>query len=61
MALENIDYSKMTPRGLKDLINQGDDEALEEYLIRMKKREVKVKIYRTLEELKEGILGKKAS
>ena len=61
MALEKIDYTKMTPRGLKDLVNQGDDEALEEYLVRMKNGEVPVKTYRTLEELEKGIMRKKAS
>lgn len=61
MALEKIDYTQMSNRGLKDLINQDDDKALEEYCKRMDDGRVPVKTYRTLEELEQGILGKKAS
>lgn len=53
MALGKIDYSKMSARGLKDLINQHDDEALEEYTKRVIAGEVKVKRYKNVDELEK--------
>ena len=43
MDLEKIDYTKMTPRGLKDLINQGDRKAEEEFDKRVISGEIKTR------------------
>lgn len=62
MALEKIDYTKLSNRGLKDLINQNDDEALEEYTRRVLDGKVKVKTYKNVDELeKEWNKRKKVS
>lgn len=61
MTLEEIDYTKMSNRGLKDLVNQGDNKALEEYCKRMDEGKVPVQTYHTLEELEQGIMKKKVS
>ena len=34
MVLENIDYKKLSERGLRDLINQGDNDAVHELVRR---------------------------
>ena len=43
MVLENIDYTKLSVRGLKDLINQGDRKAEDEYDRRVFSGEIKTK------------------
>ena len=53
MALEKIDYSKMSARGLKDLMNQGDPEADDEYTKRVVAGEVKVKTYKNVDEMEK--------
>lgn len=62
MALENIDYYKLSARGLKDLINQGDINAEDEYTRRVSNGEIKLKRYKNIDELeKEWNERKKAS
>lgn len=53
MALENIDYTKMSVRGLKDLINQGDRKAEDEYDRRVFAGEIKLKRYKNVDELEK--------
>ena len=47
-----IDYKKLTERGLRDLINQFDEEAEEEFLQRIERGEIKSNTY-TLEQVEE--------
>ncbi len=57
MILE-IDYTKLSERGLRDLINQDDDKALHEFTRRVNSSEIKRKKY-TVEELEEMWVKKK--
>ena len=59
MVLENIDYSKLSPRGLKDLINQGDVKAEQEYSKRVHSGEIKTRRV-TFEDIRK-MYNKKAS
>lgn len=52
MASEKTDYSKLSVRGLKDLINQGDTYAEEEYSRRIESGEIKTREV-TFEQIKE--------
>ena len=57
-----IDYTKLTERGLRDLINQGDPKAEDEYHRRVFSGEIKRKSYpfEEFEKLwKEGKFGYK--
>lgn len=60
MALENIDYTKLSERGLRDLINQNDNKALDEFTKRVLSGAIKRKRYQSIEELAEA-MHKKAS
>lgn len=46
-----IDYTKLSERGLRDLINQDDDQALDEFTRRVMSGEIKRKKYKDVEEL----------
>ena len=57
-----IDYKKLSVRGLQDLINQGDEQAEDEFSRRVFSGEVKLKTYKNIDELEtEWNKRKKAS
>lgn len=43
MALENIDYTKLSRRGLQDLMNQRDQKAFDEHFRRYISGELKTR------------------
>ncbi len=51
MMNSEIDYTELSERGLRDLINQDDDKALDEFTRRVMSDEIKRKRYKTVEEL----------
>ena len=49
--ISEIDYTKLSERGLRDLINQDDDKALDEFTRRVMSGDIKRKKYKNVEEL----------
>ena len=49
--ISEIDYTKLSERGLRDLINQDDDKALDEFTRRVMSGDIKRKRYKNIEEL----------
>ena len=54
-----IDYNKLSVRELKDLINQWDKKAEEEYDRRVLSGEIKLKRYKNVDELEKDWEEKK--
>lgn len=49
MDSKKIDYAELSERGLRDLINQDDDIALEEFTKRVKSGQIKRKVYNSFD------------
>ena len=49
--ISEINYTKLSERGLRDLINQDDDKALDEFTRRVMSGDIKRKRYKNVEEL----------
>lgn len=54
MDFKKIDYTKLSERALRDLINQDDDLALDEFTKRVKSGEIKRKVYDNFEDFEKS-------